>query len=118
MQHVTPGGLGALSFRNDWYITKWVQPEADKIDFDIFLSEKKEQPALMETIGRLTASAQLRSCGRDSSAIADDMIRFGTQQDWINPLLSFVESYAAQVEKDYEEYCRDYDKGYFKPVNK
>lgn len=114
MQHVTPGGLGALSFRNDWYITKWVQPEADKINFDSFLSEQKEQPALMETIGCLTASAQLRSCGRDGSSIADEMIRFGTQQEWREPLLAFAEAYAAQVEKDYEEYCVAYDKSYFK----
>ena len=114
MQHVTPGGLGALSFSNDWYITKWVQPEADKIDFDNFLSQQVEQPALLDTLGCLTASAQLRSCGRDGSAIADEMIRFGAQQEWKEPLLAFAKTYAAQVEKDYEEYCVGYDKGYFK----
>jgi uncharacterized protein (DUF2252 family) len=113
MQHAVPGGLRLFFFGNDWYITKWVQPEADKINFDNFLSEKKEQPALMETIGSLTASAQLRSGGRDGSAIADEMIRFGTDQEWIKPLLAFAETYAAQVEKDYEEYCVAYDKGNF-----
>jgi uncharacterized protein (DUF2252 family) len=114
MQHAVPGGLGSLSFRNDWYITKWVQPEADKINFDSFLSEEKEQPALMETIGCLTASAQLRSGGRDGSAIADEMIGFGTDQEWKGPLLAFADAYASQVEKDYEEYCVAYDKGDFK----
>jgi hypothetical protein len=39
------------------------------------------------------------------------MIRFGTDQKWIQPLLAFAEAYAAQVEKDYEEYCVAYDKG-------
>ncbi|HMK24953.1 MAG TPA: DUF2252 family protein [Chitinophagaceae bacterium] len=111
MQHATPGGLRILSFRNNWYITKWVQPEADKINFDNFLEEKKEQPVLMDTLGCLAASAHLRSGGRDGSAIADDMIRFGTQQEWIQPLLAFAETYAAQVEKDYEKYCVAYDKG-------
>jgi hypothetical protein len=66
----------------------------------------------METIGRLTASAQLRSGGRDGSAITDEMIRFGTQQEWREPLLAFAEVYATQVEKDYEEYCVRYDKGF------
>ena len=42
------------------------------------------------------------------------MIRFGTQQEWINPIHAFAEEYARQVEKDYEEYCADYDKGFFK----
>jgi uncharacterized protein (DUF2252 family) len=118
MQHVTPGGLGSLSFRNDWYIVKWVQPEADKVSLDSFLAQPEEQQMLMDTIGCLTASAQLRSSGRDGSAIADEMIRFGSEQDWIKPLLAFAGAYAAQVKKDYEEYCVDYDKGYFKPGNK
>jgi uncharacterized protein (DUF2252 family) len=113
MQHVTPGEFGTLAFREDWYIVKWIQPDADKIDFNSFLSEEKEQPSLMDTMGCLTASAQLRSGGRDGSAIADDMIRFGTQQEWIQPLLEFTEAYAMQVEKDYEEYCVEYDKGFF-----
>lgn len=113
MQHVTPGGLGALFFRNEWYITKWVQPEADKINFDSFLATEGEQPILMNTLGVLTASSQLRSGGRDGSAIADDMIRFGTQQEWREPLLAFAEAYAEQVEKDYEEYSQEYDKGFF-----
>ena len=118
MQHAVPGGLGSLTFRNNWYITKWVQPEADKIDLDSFLSKQKEQPVLLETMGCLTASAQLRSCGRDGSAIADGMISFGNQQEWIKPLLTFAEAYAEQVEKDYQDYCIDYDKGYFKPDKK
>jgi uncharacterized protein (DUF2252 family) len=118
MQHVTPGGLGALTFRNDWYITKWVQPEADKIDLDSFLSEQNEQPVLLDSLGCLAASAQLRSGGRDGSAIADEMIRFGTQKEWKEPLLAFAEAYAEQVEKDYEEYCISYDKGNFEPDNK
>ena len=114
MQHVTPGEFGAMSFRDDWYIVKLIQPDADKIEFDSFLSETTEQPELMDTLGCLLASAQLRSGGRDGSAIADDMIRFGTQQEWIKPILAFAEEYARQVEKDYEEYCADYDKGFFK----
>jgi uncharacterized protein (DUF2252 family) len=113
MQHAVPGGLGSFTFRNNWYITKWVQPEADKINFDSFLSNQKDQPALMDTLGCLTASAQLRSGGRDGSAIADEMIRFGTDQEWIKPLLAFAESYAQQVEKDYLEYSAAYDKGLF-----
>ena len=114
MQHITPGELGILPLGNDWYIIGWIQPEADKITLTNFLSEQKEQLILMDTIGSLTASAQLRSGGRDGSAITDEMIRFSTQREWIKPLLAFAGAYAVQVEKDYQEYCNDYDKGYFK----
>jgi uncharacterized protein (DUF2252 family) len=113
MQHVTPGEFGTCCFHDDWYIVKWIQPDADKINFNHFIAGEKEQPSLMDTMGCLTASAQLRSGGRDGSAIADEMIRFGNDQSWINPLLEFTEAYAEQVEKDYEEYCVEYDKGFF-----
>jgi uncharacterized protein (DUF2252 family) len=118
MQHVTPGGLGSFSFRNDWYITKWIQPEADKISLGSFLADPKEQLMLMDTIGCITASAQLRSSGRDGSAITDEMMNFGIQQEWTRPILAFAEAYATQVEKDYKEYCTDYDKGYFNIAKK
>jgi uncharacterized protein (DUF2252 family) len=113
MQHVTPGDLDTFSFKDNWYVTKWVQPIADKINIDEFIDEKDKQISLMNTFGRLAASAQLRSSGRDGSAIADELIRFGSGKEWIPALLDFAKAYTATVKKDYRDYCRDYDKGYF-----
>jgi len=113
MQHVTPGDLNALSSGNDWYVTRWIQPLADKINFNSFIKEKNRHAGLMDTFGRLTASAQLRSSSREGSATADELIEFGTQIKWIKPLLVFSKEYALSVEKDYKEYCSSYDKGYF-----
>lgn len=113
MQHVTPGDLDGFSFQDDWYVTKWIQPIADKINIDDFISERDKQTALMNTFGRLTASAQLRSSGRDGSAIADELINFGSNNQWIQALLDYAKLYAGTIKKDYRDYCRNYDKGYF-----
>jgi hypothetical protein len=109
MQH--PAGLGSLSFANEWYTVKWVQPEADKIGLASFLAEGKEQLALMDTLGRLSASAQLRSSGRNGSAAADELIGFGASKDWQQPLFAFVNKYAKKTAEDFAAYSRAYDNG-------
>jgi hypothetical protein len=68
---------------------------------------------LMNTLGCITASAQLRSSGRDGSAITDELIKFGNRQDWATPLLAFAEQYSTQAEDDFTAYCWEYDNGFF-----
>lgn len=113
MQHVSPGGLGFFSYQQDWYVSRWVQPIADKISLDYFMSLPKEQLSLMHSLGQLTASAQLRSSGRNKSSTADELIAFGTNNNWQKPLLSAVTDIARQTEEDYTAFCRDYDAGFF-----
>ncbi len=114
MQHVTPGDLDTFSFKGDWYITKWMQPIADKINLVNFIKEKEKQADLMASLGGLLASAQLRSSGRQGSAITDELIRFGSDAKWKKNLIGFARQYTTVVQKDYKEYCGYYDKGYFK----
>jgi hypothetical protein len=47
---------------------------------------------------------QLRSGGRQGSAIADDLIRFANSSDWRDPILDYAQSYSVQVEHDYQEF--------------
>jgi len=63
-------------------------------------------------MGRILASAQLRSGGRDGSAIADELIAFG-QGAWRTALLGAARACAGQVEKDWAAYCTAYDDGAF-----
>jgi len=113
MQHVTPGGLNALLFRNDWYVTRWIQPSADKISFDSFIKEKDQHNPLMNSLGELVASAQLRSCSRQGSASADELISFGSDYSVAQQIISVSKEYAAVNEKNYREFCKSYDKGVF-----
>ncbi len=118
MQHVSPGGLGTLTISNKWYFTRWVQPEADKIGFDYFIKEKEEHPSLLQTLGQLTASAQLRGSGRYHSATADDLVAFGRDNKWQDALLNIAQKMIQQTEDNYAAYCKDYDANYFKNLKK
>jgi uncharacterized protein (DUF2252 family) len=113
MQHITPGDSDTVSFREDWYTTRWVQPAADKIGFESFAKERTQHNMLMNTLGELVASAQLRSSGRQGSASADELIAFGYDQSVIATLIAAAKMYAAINEKNYKEFCRSYDKGVF-----
>lgn len=117
MQHVTPGGLNTLHFHDDWYVTRWVQPAADKISFNSFVQKKDQHISLMNTLAELVASAQLRSCSRQGSASADEMIAFGANTSTIQQLINLSKECAAINEKQYKEFCKDYDKGVFKQKN-
>ena len=45
-------------------------------------------------MGRLTAWAQLRSAGRQGSAIADELIEFGAGRRWVGGLLDTADGVA------------------------
>jgi uncharacterized protein (DUF2252 family) len=113
MQHITPGDLDTLLFHEDWYTTRWVQPAADKISFESFAKERDQHNLLMNTLGKLVASAQLRSSGRQGSASADELIAFGFEKSVIPSLIAAAKEYAAINEKNYKEFCKSYDKGVF-----
>jgi len=61
----------------------------------------------------LTASAQLRSAGRQGAAVPDEVIAFGQNTGWQTPLLDYARNYAGQVNKDYNEYFIAYKAGFF-----
>jgi hypothetical protein len=61
----------------------------------------------------LTASAHLRSSGRQGSANADELIAFGLEKDWQEAIMDYAIDYAHQVNKDHKLYLDAHNKGYF-----
>jgi hypothetical protein len=57
-----------------------------------------------ETMGKLTAWAQLRSSGRDGSATLDDLTAFVGTATWRRPLVDYGRAYSLKVEGDYKEF--------------
>ena len=55
--------------------------------------------------GALVGWGQLRSTGRQGSAIADDLIEFCAAPEWQDNLLRYAKEYAVQVESDYKKFC-------------
>ena len=117
MQFVCPSWLDTLRIKQKWFVIKEIQPVADGIEFISFKAEMDKQEKLLYTLGQLTASAQLRSSGREGSAITDALISFGTDVSWQKSVTYYASKYALQVEKDYLEFCKAFDKGYFNSTN-
>ena len=57
-------------------------------------------------MGNVVAWGQLRSGGRQGSAIADDLITFAQDSSWHQPLLAYARAYSHQVKSDYRSFCK------------
>jgi len=113
MQNISPALLSTTHFQGRSYVLKEMQPTADKIDFLAVRDRYKDIACVIEDMAFLTASAQLRSAGRQGAAVADDLILFGQDTHWQESLLAYARKYAAQVNKDYQEFFTAYKSGFF-----
>jgi uncharacterized protein (DUF2252 family) len=113
MQNIPPALLSTTLFRDEPFVVKEMQPMADKIDFLLMKDRYKDIECVVEDMALLTASAQLRSAGRQGAAGPDEMIAFGKDPQWQPALLDYAAQYSEQVSKDYQEYFTQYKAGYF-----
>jgi uncharacterized protein (DUF2252 family) len=114
MQNVLPALLSVIDFKGDSYMLQEMQPTEDKIDFGVIKKRYRDIYQVIDDMASLAASAQLRSAGRQGSATADDLIAFGSDNEWHEKLISYAQHYAKQVKKDYKDFKSDYKKGVFK----
>jgi len=115
MQNLSPALLSTTTFGNEHYVVKELQPMADKIDFLVIRDRNKDIACVIEDMAFLTASAQLRSAGRQGAALPDELIAFGKDGNWQKGVLEYARTYAGQVKKDYQEYFKAYKAGYYPP---
>ncbi|HTI11828.1 MAG TPA: DUF2252 family protein [Puia sp.] len=113
MQNVSPALLSTSLFQGEPYVLKEMQPTADKIDFLLIRDRFKDIQCVVQDMGLLTASAQLRSAGRQGAALPDELIAFGKDHHWQQGMLDYAGEYAEQVKKDYQAYFKDYKGGFF-----
>ncbi|HTI90501.1 MAG TPA: DUF2252 family protein [Puia sp.] len=118
MQNISPALLSTTSFANEPYVVKELQPMADRIDFLVIRDRNKDIACVIEDMAFLTASAQLRSAGRQGAALPDELIAFGRDGNWQKGVLDYAQAYASQVKKDYQEYFKAYKDGYYPPPSK
>ncbi len=100
LQAISPAFLTAIQIDGQNYTLRELQPEADKLDLKQIMAEQGQlnfddvQQAI-DTMGRLTAWAQLRSAGRQGSVEADALIDFGGRSAWVADLLDAAARMAA-----------------------
>ncbi|WDF56944.1 DUF2252 domain-containing protein [Mucilaginibacter sp. KACC 22063] len=113
MQNIPPALLSEIEFEGESYIFQEMQPLADKINFELIENNYKDIESVIRSMAVLTASAQIRSSGRQGSAITDELIAFAKRNDWQPKLLEYAAGYLQQVEKDYDQFTADYKDGKF-----
>jgi uncharacterized protein (DUF2252 family) len=104
-QESAPALLNPLILNNQSYVLRELQPTADRVDLAAWNGKLKRLKTVIETMAKVTAWGQLRSSGRQGSAIADELIAFAeTASTWHPEILGYAQHYAIQVEQDYEDF--------------
>ncbi len=108
LQDVSPSGLHAVA-RPDGtsFVIQRLKPQTDRINLTAsYVRQKNRLAGLLKVVAQLTASAHLRSSGRQGSAIADELIAFAAKPTWVADILHRAEYYAGQVQQDYQTFCQ------------
>ncbi len=114
MQNVPSALLSKTIFRDEPFVIQELQPVKDAIKFKLLKDDYRGMYLVTDSMGALTASAQLRSGGLQGSGNIDDLCAFGKDEGWQEALLDYAEIYATKVRKDYRQFMKDYKKGLLK----
>lgn len=114
MQNVPAALLSTTVFRGEPFVIQELQPVKDAIKFKLLRDDYRGMYQVIDSMGALTASAQLRSGGMQGSGNIDDLAAFGRDEGWQEALLDYAELYAVKVHRDYREFMKGYKKGLFK----
>ncbi|CAN7674274.1 DUF2252 domain-containing protein [Trinickia sp. LjRoot230] len=112
-QVVSQALLHAVEFDGHPYVLRSLQPSEDRVDLHNWNGKLPRFETVLTNMAQLSAWAQLRSSGRQGSAIADELIDFGARGDWQVSMIDLATQAAAQVLADWRAYCAAYDKGAF-----
>jgi uncharacterized protein (DUF2252 family) len=106
MQAIAPALLDAITIGRGGYVLRELQPTNDRLTIKDAGGHPRYLRSAARTMGRVTAWAQLRSSGRQGSAIADELIAFAEEGGWQARLIDYGRAYATQVERDYKVFVR------------
>lgn len=106
MQAVAPALLHGKRIKNAGYILRELQPTNDRLNIKDARGHPHRLHSAAKSMGRVTAWAQLRSSGREGSAIADELIAFADASGWKRRVIDYARSYEVQLLRDYKEFVR------------
>jgi uncharacterized protein (DUF2252 family) len=110
MQGMSPALLDWFAFDGQFYLLKELQPTSDKLDLNTTKGKLGRLEKVITTMGHLIAWGQLRSSGRQGSAIADELITFAQDPHWHQPLLDYAQTYSKTVSQNYKHFCEALEK--------
>jgi uncharacterized protein (DUF2252 family) len=113
-QVVSQAFLHAVEFERRPFVLRGLQPSEDRVALDNWNGKLPRLESVVRNMAELVAWAHFRSSGRQTSAIADDLIAFGEDSKWQLSLIDLATQCEAQVVSDWKAYCEAFDRGAFK----
>ncbi len=110
VQGTPPALLAAITLKEESFVLRELQPTQDRLSLNQWNGKIRRLEKVMGSMGELVAWGQLRSGGRQGSAIADELIAFAEKSHWQEPLLTYAQDYSQRVEADYREFCAEVKK--------
>jgi uncharacterized protein (DUF2252 family) len=111
----TPALLASIDIGNRNFVLKELQPSADRINYKLFSNDLKKLKHILEDMASICAWSNLRSSGRQGSAIADGLMEFSKDEKGLKAIaIEYAFSCYQASDKYYKEYCKAYDEGFFK----
>jgi uncharacterized protein (DUF2252 family) len=104
MQAISLALLKPIKINGCSYILREYQPSEEKIDLESASKEWQQLKRLMADLGKIVAWGQLRSSGRQGSAIADELIDFGRQDTWQKKIVKYAHNYSETVKKYWKNF--------------
>ncbi len=117
MQATPMAFLHALPWKGASYVLRALQPSEDRILLPATGGSVDRLLGVVGTMGQCLASAQLRSAGRDGSAIADVLIAFAAKKKWPAKVTELAHEMGRITLHDWQTYCTAYDSGRFEAVH-
>jgi len=115
MQAVGAAFLRAVKLDGRPFILRELQPTEDRLGLEGAAGHPGRLEKVMWTMGRVTAWSQLRSGGRQGSAIADELIAFGGRAGWRAELLRYARECAKRVRSDWRAFATAFAAGRLAP---
>ena len=110
MQAVSMAFLHPIKIKDETYVLRGLQPVEDRVPIKQYHNQIEHLIDLMNSMAQCLAWTQLRSAGRQGSAIADELIEFTQKKKRFRKIGLLSKDMAEQVKSDWEIYCRWYDK--------
>jgi len=97
--------VSAVEMGGEPFVLRGLQPTQDKVSLDQWNGKLRRLEKVLKTMGETTAWNQLRSSGRQGSAIADELICWAENaSQWHGLLIEYAQTYFTKVEADYREF--------------
>ncbi|QHI97668.1 DUF2252 domain-containing protein [Xylophilus rhododendri] len=114
VQAVSMAFLHAVQMEGRPYVLRGLQPSEDRITLDGARQRHADIRDAIATMGQLVAWGQLRSAGRQGSAIADELMAFGADGAWQAELQAAARQMAQQTLADAAGFNQAWDDGAFR----